>query len=98
MIKATNRLAFLAIIGFMLGGCLHAAPAEVPPRLLVKWKKGPTSSDCLRGNAQIGSTVKRNFNALGWQLVELPEGFSATEGIAAYRALDGVAAIEADGA
>jgi subtilisin family serine protease len=98
MIKATNRLAFLAIIAFMLGGGLHAAPAEVPPRLLVKWKKGPTSSDCLRGNAQIGSTVKRNFNALGWQLVELPEGFSATEGIAAYRALDGVAAIEADGA
>jgi len=77
---------------------LHAQADDSRPRLLVKWKDGPNSPAATAGNAQIGATVKRNFNALSWQLVELPPDMSATEGVAAYQALGTVAAVESDGA
>src|SRR6185369_2610122 len=70
---------------------------ESAVRLLVKWKDGPDSPAAPANNAQIGSTLKRSFNALGWQLIELPPGVSATDGIAVYRSLQRVAAVEADG-
>jgi subtilisin family serine protease len=70
--------------------------AEAPARLLVRWKHGSHSLAAAAGNAQIGSTVKRNLSAVGWQVVELPQGWSATEGVTAYRTLDAVAAVEAD--
>ncbi len=72
--------------------------AAAPARLLVKWRDGLASSAAAGGNARIGATVKRNFYALGWQLVQLPQGWSATEGVAAYRILDAVAALEVDAA
>jgi subtilisin family serine protease len=96
--KTTPRLSVILIIAFMLGARLQAAPVESPPRLLVKWNGGPNSPAATAGNAQIGATVKRNFSTLGWQLIELLPGMSATEGVAAYQALRTVIAVEPDGA
>lgn len=71
--------------------------AEAAPRLLVKWKDGPTSPAAVAGNAAIGSTVKRNFHALGWQAVELPPNLSLGAGIKAYLQLGTVLTAEPDG-
>src|SRR6185436_3562655 len=47
--------------------------------------------------AQIGSTVKRNFHALGWQLVELPAGLRASDAIKTYKTLDAILTVEPNG-
>ena len=65
-----------------------------PGELLVKWKDGPDSPTATLGNAQIGSTVQRNFHEIGWQQVKLPCELSVQEGIARYRALASVSAVE----
>ena len=75
-----------------------ALDADAGSRLVVKWKDGLESPAAVAGNAQIGSTVRRNFKALGWQVVDLPPAMSVAEGIAAFRALDGVAGVETDSA
>src|SRR5262245_45003403 len=68
--------------------------AESPRgELLVKWRDGPQSASATVGNTKVGSTVKRNFNAIGWQLVELPPGVSERDAIEAYRALGTVLAV-----
>src|SRR6185503_14946339 len=76
---------------------LQAAPRYREGHLLVKWKEGPESYAAAVGNASIGSTVKRNFNAIGWQHVELPPGMSVRDGLEAYRNLITVLAVEPDG-
>src|SRR5262245_41924115 len=76
---------------------LHASPGYAEGELLVKWRDGPESYAAAVGTAQIGSTVKRNFNALGWQLVKLPEGMSVREGMEAYKGLGTISAVEPNG-
>jgi len=76
---------------------LQAIAGDAATGLLVKWKDGPDSPAATAGNAQIGSTVKRNFSAIGWQLVELPPGMTASDGLKAYLQLGTVAAVERDG-
>jgi subtilisin family serine protease len=76
---------------------LHAVPGYREGHLLVKWQDGPESYAAAVGNDQIGSTVKRNFNTIGWQHVQLPSGMSVRDGIKAYRALGTVLAVEPDG-
>ncbi len=76
---------------------LVAAPVFVEGELLVKWRDGPDSHAAALGNSVIGSTVKRNFNAIGWQHVQLPPAMSVRDGIAAYQALGTVLAVEPDG-
>jgi subtilisin family serine protease len=88
---------FVLLVSTVLCLQLQTVAGEAPPGLLVKWKDGPNSLAAAAGNGQIGSTVQRNFNALGWQLVELPPDMSVREGIKAYQALDTVAAVEPDG-
>ncbi len=77
---------------------LRTAPSVTtkcaPGELLVKWKEGPDSPAATLGNAQIGSTVQRNFHEIGWQQVKLPSELSLQEGIARYRALGSVSAVE----
>lgn len=65
--------------------------------LLVKWQDGPESYAAESGNARIGSTVKRNFKALGWQHVKLPADMSVRDGLDAYRSLGTVLAVEPNG-
>ena len=72
----------------------NASTRCAPGELLVKWKEGPDSPAATLGNAQIGSTVQRNFHEIGWQQVKLPCELSLQEGIARYRALGSVSAVE----
>jgi len=67
-----------------------------PPRLLVKWKDGPRSPAAASGNATLGARVIRNFDALGWQLVELPTVVTVTRALDSYRALEAVIGVEED--
>lgn len=66
--------------------------------LLVRWKDGPESRAAAEGNASVGATVKRNFSAIGWQRVVLPQGLSVADGLAAYQKLGTVLAVEPNGA
>lgn len=72
----------------------HFAAGE----LLVKWQDGPDSRAAAEGNAAVGATIKHNFSAIGWQQVALPRGMSLAEGLAAYRKLGTVLAVEPNGA
>jgi len=89
------RRYFTALLWSLTFGC--AVQASAASRLLIKWKDGPSSPAAMAGHAQIGSRVTRNFNVLGWQLIELPAQISTTEAIAAYRALGTITAVEPDG-
>jgi subtilisin family serine protease len=73
---------------------LHSASSGSAVELLVKWNDGPESYAAAVGNALIGSTLKRNFNMIGWQDLQLPEGMSVSDGIEAYRQLGTVMAVE----
>ncbi len=94
-----SRGAFFGILlaAFALVPSFPALAEENAIRLLVKWEDGPNSPAAAAGNAQIGSTVKRNFSAIGWQLVELPPGMTASDGLKAYHQLGTVVAVEPDG-
>jgi len=81
----------------LLLGANQILTASDEIELLVKWKDGPESYAAAAGNAETGSTVKRNFNALGWQLVELRPGMSLCDGLKAYQALDTVSTVEPNG-
>ena len=50
-----------------VGTAPNATTRCAPGELLVKWKEGPDSPAATLGNAQIGSTVQRNFREIGWQ-------------------------------
>ena len=63
-----------------LGTAQNASTRCAPGELLVKWKEGPHSPAATLGNAQIGSTVQRNFHEIGWQQVKLPCELSLQEG------------------
>src|SRR5437870_6718431 len=76
------------------GTAQHASTRCAPGELLVKWKERPDSPAATLGNAQIGSTVQRNFHEIGWQQVKLPCELSLQEAIARYRALGSVSAVE----
>src|SRR6185503_18867548 len=88
-----NMKTLLFIYVSMLAWLPGAASADAAIELLVKWKDGPNSVAATVGNAQLGGAVKRNFNALGWQLVELPTGMAASYGIKVYQSLGTVTAV-----
>ena len=71
-----------------------ARDTSVPGELLVKWRDGPMSAAAADGNRSIGASVKRSFEAIGWQYVKLPEGLSLADAMARYRALGTVLAVE----
>ena len=93
----SRKLALVLIANSVFSLPLHAATGSRDGRLLVKWKDGPESYAAAVGNASIGSTVKRNFNAIGWQHLELPPRMSVRDGMNAYQELGTVLAVEADG-
>lgn len=87
----------LRLILFFILITIASPLADDAHELLVKWRDGPQSLAAAQGNAQVGSQVLRNFNALSWQLISLPSGMSPTEGIKAYEALGTVTAVEPNG-
>ncbi len=83
----------LALIPFL---SVVMPPSHAGELLLVKWRNGPECPGAAAGNRQLGVTVMRNHRALGWQLVELPEGKGPNEGAREYLALGTVLAVEPD--
>lgn len=86
------------VVPVLLAALISAALPARAQDLLVKWQDGPTSAAAEEAHTRIGSTVKRNFLALGWQVVRLPDGMSVTEGLHSYRQARGVLAVEPDSA
>ncbi len=97
MSRKTYLLAIILAAFLCESRQVHAGPGHAEGELLVKWKDGPESYAAALGNSMIGSTVKRNFNEIGWQHVELPPGMSVRDGIEAYQHLGTVLAVEPDG-
>jgi thermitase len=93
----TSKRGVLFLILMLILTTSAQLQANAAGELLVKWKHGPASAAAADGNARIGSTVKRNFTAIGWQLVELPPGLSVSDGLHAYAALETVGAVEPNG-
>jgi len=65
-------------------------------RLLVKFRKGVSSSESRDVHSRIGGRVIRSFRFIGWQSVELPKGMSVPEGLSRYRKAVGVVSVEPD--
>src|SRR5215510_7258466 len=65
--------------------------------LLVKLRRDAVAHDAMPPHATVGATLVRSFDELGWQLVRLPEGMSASEGMRRYRAHPAVVAVEPNG-
>src|SRR5687767_9370828 len=87
---------FLATL--MLMGLANAkgipSPRFAQGDLLVKFRGGPHSSAAEHARDLMKHEVKRNFDFIGWQHIRLPAGMSVQEGLAQYKALPGVVAVE----
>jgi len=83
-------LVIAAIV--LMGGGPAIKGAEV--QLLVKCEGGPLGEKARAADTAAGAKVLRRFEALGWHLVRLPEGVSAGQGMARYRAQPGVLKVE----
>ncbi len=92
-----QRIAILLLTTLLIELPVRASEKSATIELLIKWQGGPQGEPAAFGNAQLGSTVIRNFPAVGWQLVELPRGMSVRDGLAAYQALGTVLTVEANG-
>src|SRR6266496_2257065 len=62
--------------------------------LLVKFKGGPQSPAALTAKKIVGHEVKRDFEFIGWQHIRLPAGMKVEEGLARYKNLTNVLAVE----
>lgn len=96
MNSKSHLFSIILLTSFTLCLRILAEPRYAERSLLVKWRDGPETYAAAVGNSQIGSTVKRNFNEIGWQLVELPPGLSVRDAMEAYQQLGGVLAVEPD--
>ena len=77
LIKTLSLLSLNLVQGLAVPLPNSYAPGE----LLLKWKDGPASPAAVAGNRQIGSTLKANFNTLGWQHLTLPSGMTVRESL-----------------
>jgi len=77
--------------------CGYAGEQPVQRELLIKWKDGPGSPSASAANNALGSTVIRNFWQIGWQQIRLREGFSLSQALQQYAALDHVESVEPNG-
>jgi thermitase len=79
----------------------QAGPAGVQGHregeLLVKFRGGPSGPSAEQARAQMKHEVKRNFAHLGWQHIQLPKGMTVEEGLARYRELPQVLAVQPNG-
>ena len=75
----------------------HAAPvAKTPNTILVKYSRGQSSNHIAAAHAKVGGTVLKSYDIIPWQLVKLPAGMTAAQGVAKYKTLPGVLAVEAN--
>ena len=76
-----------------------AAPGPEPSRyvegeLLVKFKGGTRGEAAGRVKSALQHAVKRDFEFIGWQRIQLPTGVTVEEALARYQALPEVLAVE----
>src|ERR1043166_2367820 len=90
------KCSLVPLCAVVFGFEMSAGGNLTPQQLLIKWKDGPHSRTAAQVNAPVGAKVKRNLEALGWQIVELPPGMSSHEALKAYRALEAVSSVELD--
>jgi len=70
------------------------APRYVEGELLVKFKGGPKGEAAGRVKNALKHTVKRDFDAIGWQHIQLPPGLTVEEVPARYKNDPDVLAVE----
>ncbi|HVF10676.1 MAG TPA: S8 family serine peptidase, partial [Abditibacteriaceae bacterium] len=68
--------------------------AYVADELLVKFQGGPASLQAATAHTQVGAKVLRNSRFTGWQHVKLPKGLTVAQGLARYKKMAGVVAVE----
>ncbi len=72
---------------------IHAS-SDSTVRLLVKCEGGPSSRLARAADAAVGAIAVRQFEAIGWHLVQLPDGVSVAQGVKSYRGQPGVLNVE----
>jgi hypothetical protein len=72
-------------------------PRYVEGELLVKFAGGARGAMAEQARGRMKHEVKRHFNFIGWQQIRLPHGMTVEEGLARYRNLPGVEAVEPNG-
>ncbi len=60
-------------------------PVRVEGELLVKFRGGPKGTAARSSASKLGHTVKRDFEHIGWQQIQLPPGLSVDEALARYQ-------------
>ncbi len=71
-----------------------AVTPYVPGELIVKFSVSTTSAPAYQAHARARGKVKHSFRYGGYQQVALPQGMSIAQGIALYRAMPGVEAVQ----
>lgn len=64
---------------------------------MVKFRGGPRGPVAERARQALRHSVKRHFDFIGWQQIRLPAGTTVEEGLAQYRSLPDVLAVEPNG-
>jgi subtilisin family serine protease len=72
----------------------NQSPRYVAGELLVKFKGGPSGEPAARVKSALQHKVKRDFDFIGWQHIQLPAGMTVDEGLARYKSLPEVLAAE----
>jgi subtilisin family serine protease len=72
-------------------------PRHAEGELLVKFNGGPRGTGAEQVQARMQHEVKRHFDFIGWQHIRLPRGMTVEEGLARYREMRGVEAVEPNG-
>jgi subtilisin family serine protease len=105
----TNLLAAVSFLAALLlfpsaRPVQAAAPAAADARsryveseLLVKFEGGPRGAAAEQARDRMKHEVKRHFDFIGWQQIRLPRGMTVEEGLARYRNVPGVLAVEPNG-
>ena len=69
-------------------------PIRVEGELLVKFRGGTKGAAARNSAAKFGHKVKRDFDYIGWQHIQLPPGLSVEEALARYPQDPDVLAVE----
>ncbi|MCI0748813.1 MAG: S8 family serine peptidase, partial [Verrucomicrobia subdivision 3 bacterium] len=97
ILASVARLVAIPIftsIGVMATADAAQLPRHVEGELLVKFADGSRGAAAERARQTMQHEVRRNFDFIGWQQIRLPRGVSVEEGLAKYRNLPGVLAVE----
>jgi subtilisin family serine protease len=92
-------LGRLAAVSLLLAPVFASGAAPLPTRyvegeLLVKFRGGPHGLPAVLAQRAFQHQVKRYFDSVGWQYIQLPPGQTVAEALARYRQHGDVLAVE----